>query len=237
MIKSLLFWLAFPFVIPQAIRVKKKAPRFADAKGDFEGAIGSGERLKFLAIGDSIIAGVGTSHISLSWMGQTVKYLSDTLASEVHWQRIAESGAKLQKINQSIFIKSIEPNVDVILISVGVNDVTGLTSLSQWQNQLHIMLKTLKQHSPESIIAISGIPPMHLFPLLPQPLRYVLGLRARTLDELIQLSIKKYEKVIHIPIEIDLDPKNFSEDGYHPSKIGCQKWAELTASMIVAELR
>ena len=236
MIKSIVFWTFFPFVIPQALKVKKSAPRFADAIGGDEGVFGKGESVKVLGIGDSIIAGVGTSHISKSWLGQTCKYLNDQMNTKIKWQKFSETGAKLAKINQSLLSRINNSSYDIILISVGVNDVTGLTHLSKWKAQLHFMLTTLKQQSPDSLIAISGIPPMHVFPLLPQPLRFLLGLRAKLFDEAIHKVVKEYEKVIHIPIEIDLNPKNFSDDGYHPSEYGCQKWGEDTAQLIVKHI-
>ena len=236
MFKSLVFWAVFPFVIPQALKVRKNAPRFADAEGEIEGFIGKGKPVKLLGIGDSIIAGVGTSHVSKSWMGQTGKCLSEQLRSQIDWTKMAETGAKLEKINLKFLNKMQNHRFDIVIISVGVNDVTGLSKISKWKQQLNLMLKTIKTQSPNSIVAISGLPPMHVFPLLPQPLRYLLGLRAKIFDEVIQKVIKPYDKVIHIPIEIEPDPKNFSDDGFHPSEYGCQKWGEVTAEMIVKEV-
>ena len=235
MFKSLIFWIAFPFVIPQALKVRKNAPRFTDAEGGEIGIVGTGHSIKVLGVGDSIIAGVGTSNVSKSWLGQTCYYLSEQLNAQIQWTRIAESGANLAKINLNTIDQLKEGRFDFIIISVGVNDVTGLSGLRKWAGQLHEMLRYLKSHSPDSIIVLSGVPPMHVFPLLPQPLRYLLGLRAKSFDEVIRQVIKSYYKVIHLPIEIDPDPKNFSDDGFHPSEYGCQKWGEATAESIIVE--
>lgn len=50
MIRRVLFWTLFPFVLPQAIRIRNNAPRFPGAGGQREGATGKGTRLNLLAI-------------------------------------------------------------------------------------------------------------------------------------------------------------------------------------------
>ena len=64
-VRRALFWLLLPLMIPQALRVRRTAPRFAGASGEDAGVcdVAMGEedapRLRLLAIRHYIIAGVG----------------------------------------------------------------------------------------------------------------------------------------------------------------------------------
>ena len=59
--RNLLFWGLFPFALPQAVYVRRTAPRFAPPDCAPSGRVGSGPPLKIVGIGDSIIAGVGAA--------------------------------------------------------------------------------------------------------------------------------------------------------------------------------
>ena len=142
-----------------------------------------------------------------------------------------ETGAKIDQVTRNY--QSIESEQqDVILVSVGVNDVTGLTFLRPWRKNLKALIHLLRSDSPDALIIFSGIPPMGVFPLLPQPLRFLLGMRAKTLDLEMQKIIADHSRVMHLPIEIEMDPNNFSEDGYHPSAAGVAQWCRSLAEQL-----
>ena len=64
MMRTVLFWGLFPFVLPQAILLRKNAPGFFEAGGPKEGYVGAGRNFNLIAIGESIIAGVGARNPS-----------------------------------------------------------------------------------------------------------------------------------------------------------------------------
>jgi hypothetical protein len=53
----------FPVLLSQAFALRRHALTLVPAAGPGTGRIGRGEPLRFLAIGDSIIAGVGASRV------------------------------------------------------------------------------------------------------------------------------------------------------------------------------
>ena len=71
-----------------------------------------------------------------------------------------------------------------------------------------------------SEIAVAGLPPLHDFPLLPQPLRATFGMRARVLDDVARQVIADCENALHVPVDFEPEPERFAPDGYHPSEIG-----------------
>lgn len=238
--RSLIFWLLFPWLIPQALYVRQTAPRFAPAGGPTEGSVGNGnsksesKQVRLLAIGDSIVAGVGASELSKALIGQTAAALAESIDARVSWQAIGASGYDCGKILELLVPKLPHTSADYIIVSVGVNDVTGLTGLGAWRKNLSELLRQLRAHSPQATIAVAGLPPLHGFPLLPQPLRAVLGIRARSLDHAAIAVARRFPGAVHVPLDFDPDPSGFAGDGYHPSEESYVTFGRFMADGLIA---
>lgn len=226
--RNALFWSALPFLLPQALYVRQTAPRFAPAAGPTSGAVGEGAPRTLLAIGDSIVAGVGASELPKAMVGQTASALAASLDCRVHWQALGVSGYTSTKILEGLLPQLPVSPIDFIVVSMGVNDVTGLTTLPQWPRNVAELHNGLRAHSPDAQIAYVGLPPLHGFPLLPQPLRAVFGLRGRALDEALGDTIDDFANCKHVLIDFDPKTGKFADDGYHPSEAG---YAELGAQL------
>ena len=232
--RNVLFWGVFPFLLPQALYVRKTAPRFAPAGGPAEGVCGAGVQTRLLAVGDSIIAGVGASTLSNALVGQTASALAASLDGSVAWRAMGASGYTAATVLRRLVPELPDVAYDYVVVSVGVNDITGLTTLRQWRQNLTLLLEKLRAHSPNAVIAVAGMPPLHHFPLLPQPLRATFGLRGRSFDEAARELIAGQANTVHVPIEFDPDPRKFSPDGYHPSE---ESYAEFGQGMADALLQ
>ena len=224
--RNLLFWGLIPFLAPQALYVRRTAPRFDGAEGPRTGTVGEGRGYRLLAVGDSIIAGVGATHISNALVGRTAAALAASLGGAVHWQAMGGIGYRAQKIMDEFLPALPVERADFIIVSVGVNDITGLTSLPNWRSRLERLLERLLEHSPGAVIAVAGVPPLGKFPLLPQPLRAVAGLRAETFEASCREVISKYPDCIHVPVAFDFSPEKFAADGYHPSEESYRRFGE-----------
>ena len=218
MLRSVLFWGSVPLVGLQALRVRRRAPRFAGAGGPAEGAEGAGSARRLVAIGDSIIAGVGAAALSEALVGQTARALAETLPARVEWIARGRIGANAGQALRELLPELPAAPADFFLVSVGVNDVTSLSTRAAWRRNLDALLAALRAHSPEAIIAMVGVPPMRRFPLLPQPLRALLGLRAEQFDGIARRVIENHPRALYLPLDIDPSPDQFAADGYHPSQ-------------------
>ncbi len=216
--KSVLFWGLVPLLLPQALYVRRTAPRFAAAGGPSKGTSGDGEQARLLAIGDSIIAGVGATELSRALVGQTANALATSLDCRVSWQALGVSGYNSSKVLDRLVPQLREPAADYIIVSIGVNDVTGLTTLRKWRRNLSLLLNELRTHSPDAVIALAGMPPLHGFPLLPQPLRATFGMRGRSFDDVARKVVDRLPNTVHVPVDFEPDPQKFALDGYHPSE-------------------
>jgi lysophospholipase L1-like esterase len=232
--RNVVFWGLLPLLAPQALYVRRTAPRFAPAAGPPHGIVGEGPEKRLLAIGDSIIAGVGAPTLDDALVGQTATALASRLNGRVRWQAFGVPGFNSRKVLDSLLPRLPGEAADFIIVSVGVNDITGVKTISTWRANLRQLLSRLLAHSPGAMIGIAGMPPMHGFPLLPQPLRAVAGLRAHSFDQVGQAVARSFDRVVHVPVDFDPDPAMFAADGYHPSAESYRLFGEAMAVRLVS---
>ncbi len=227
-----LFWAGFALSLPQALMVRRRALRLGPAEGPTTGRYGRGERCRLVGIGDSIIAGVGAGQTEAMLTAQVARAWAEHDGVEVEWQAFGRNGIDAAAITSKLVPRLPPLPVDRFLVSVGVNDVTGLRSLYRWRADLARLLEALKLHSPDAAICLLAIPPMERFPALPQPLAATLGLRARAFNRAARNCIAGQPRIGH-PEYSNLDPLNasdFAEDGYHPNAESCRRMAQLLAA-------
>lgn len=233
--QRLVFWLLLPLSAMQGLWIRRTALRLPEASGARAGIVGQGEELHLLALGDSIIAGVGTGSVAKSMPVQFAQALASTRKCSVRWQVIGANGANISDLRRSIHQLTGQQHADLILISIGVNDVTGLSSTRQWRYQVNQLVSQLNEKWPRARVIFVGLPPMGKFPLPPQPLRFTLGQRASTLDSIAAEIITKQELMLHVPTEINPGEQEFCEDGFHPSAESCAYWASVLAQRFEAD--
>ena len=157
MLRLSLLWgfalMLMPALLIQGWWVKKRAIRMGPAYGPSrgfaaeeknqsrkrDGATVSSETtnqpLKLLGLGDSVIAGVGLASTELTVTARLADRLNQYLGRAIDWRILGEDGAKISD-TQRLLAATESGSFDWIVVSVGVNDVTGLTSLVRWQQGL-----------------------------------------------------------------------------------------------------
>ena len=235
--QALAFWLSFPWVIPQGLWLKHTAARFPEAEGPREGVIGNFQpKQRFLALGDSVIAGVGHESTGTTLAYSLASSLSEKSQSSIEWQLVGRSGFDSGEIIEQLLPEVAAQPFDFIFISTGVNDVTNMVSATRWQANLLTLFKYLRAHSPNAVIALCGVPPMDKFPLIPKPLNRVLGLRASLLASVGE-RLCSQQSCIYIPVPTLLSDESFAHDGYHPSPMVCQQWSQQLADELLNPIK
>jgi lysophospholipase L1-like esterase len=231
LLRRTVFWGGLPLVALQGLRVRRRALRFPPAAGVDHGSIGDGPVLRLLAFGDSIIAGVGAPTLDVALIGRYAASLAHDAGRCVQWRACGRSGAHAGELRAQMQA-SAAPVCDVALISIGVNDVTGLRRRARFAADLRAAIALLQQANPEVALVLAGLPPLHAFPLLPQPLRALFGLRARSLDAVLR-EIAVAHGALHLPMERPPGPGRFADDGFHPNPLGYAEWGAALAEATV----
>lgn len=226
----------FPVVLSQAFALRRHALNFVPAAGPREGKIGRGEPLHFLAIGDSIIAGVGARRVTQSTVGHVARFMSGRLSREINWQAAGMIGAGARRVRRDV-VPLLPPRpFDAILVSVGVNDVLKLERSARFRRQVLKLLRDLRAHSPHAVIAFLGLPPLDEFPKLRRPLRWIVGFRVRRFDAAAREALARVPNVMHIPVKFSPRPDMFSDDGLHPSETSQRRLAKIIAGALTPRL-
>ncbi len=218
-----------PLLAAQALYVIRQALVLPEPEGPRTGVIGRGVPLRLLILGDSSVAGVGASHQSHALSGRLPPLLAKH--HQVSWQLTAQTGATSASTLRTLADLPEQP-FDAAFIGLGVNDVTRLTPPKLWLKRQHALHALLRSRFQVKHILRSGLPPMGHFPLLPQPLRHVLGKDAKRLDTALATLCAADETLSYIPLNLPFEPKYIARDGFHPSEAAYAKWAELIAPHI-----
>ena len=213
-----------PVIVPQGIWTNLRVPTLPEPPGAREGCAGDGPPLKLLVIGDSAAAGVGVSHQDEALLGQVVSRLAGRF--QVEFGLHAKTGYTTSDILRHL--DEIEPRAyDVALTSLGVNDVLALTSRGTWLARQRRLRQLLREKFGVRLLVISGLPPIHSFPALPQPLRWHLGSRATEFNE-------AHADTGLVNLRFSADASMMASDGFHPGAPIYAEWAERAARIILS---
>lgn len=240
--RGLVYWPLFGLLLPQAIWLRRTAPRFAPAAGATHGLISHPSHppatpIRLLALGDSIIAGVGAGQLQQALVGQTAQALSDRMQQSVDWVACGRSGYAAAAIRNKLLPKAPSQPFDVVLVSTGVNDVLSGCSGRQWKAELHALHAAIQQHSPQALTVFCGVPPMGQFPRVPQPLRALFGARAAYFNRLLAQQVSQWPTAEQVNIKRSLSADLFADDGFHPSEAGYARYGARVAEAMAGRLK
>lgn len=216
-------------LLAQALAVRRSARQLPEPPGPRQGRAGAGHPLRLLIVGDSSAAGVGAATQDKALSGQLVRQLARRF--EVDWRLEAATGATTADTIRRIEALAHEP-FDVVVTAVGVNDVTRAVPTKRWVAQQRALIGLIRGKLNAKHILMTGVPPMGQFPLLPNPLRWVLGQQANRLDTHLAGITATVPQASHIRVDFNLDPRFAAADGYHPSEDAYALWAGTLAHHI-----
>jgi len=235
------FWglllLLSPLLAVQAVWTVLRTPRLPEAEGSRRGSVTAATdqpALQLLIAGESTAVGVGVTTLERAVAGRLAVELAERTQRCVHWQVLGANGASIARVAALLAATPAPSGATLALLPMGVNDTVKLTSLAGWRRGLRAATDALRD-AGVAHIAFASVPPVGWFTALPQPLRWVLGMRARQLDRvLLEWAMAAGEDVHFLPIRFPMAPQLLAEDGYHPGEEGYRVWASLLADQLVA---
>lgn len=218
-----------PLLLLQGMHTRRVTPKLPEAEGERDGVAGDGTPLRLLIIGDSAAAGVGAVTQNEALCGRLVSRLAADY--RVQWKLLARSGLDSQAL-LALLEQHGPESFDVVLLSIGVNDVTSNLAVEQWiERQQRLMTLLCEQFAVKQIV-VSALPPMHLFPALPQPLRWYLGWRARVFNRHLADLAQRVDQCTMLTINLAPQTGLMASDGFHPGPRIYSQWADDAAQII-----
>jgi lysophospholipase L1-like esterase len=227
-----------PVLLAQARRTARRIPRLDPASGPDGGAAhGSGPPLRLMVIGESTAVGVGAVTHTEALPGFVAEAVKDQLDRTVTWCVCGRNGATARKLITDVIPTLRDPAPDLVVLTVGVNDLLRRRPLDKWSVDVTELVATLRDRYCRGRLLVAGLPPVQQFAALPQPLRFVLGARARAMDRVLRETVLAHGAT-HVPMDESSarDPSLFASDGFHPSPAGYRAWASVLAQAAVRYL-
>jgi lysophospholipase L1-like esterase len=115
------------------------------------------------------------------------------------------------------------PQADLAVVVTGVNDVVDQVPSSHAVRARERITNLLRNRGGAQHVVFCPLPPVHEFPSLPQPLRWIAGADAqrhnRALREWVSLRHAAAGDVSTLRLdEVHLNRDNMADDGFHPGE-------------------
>ncbi len=253
--------LLAPIYLYQGRKVKRDTLRLPEPKGircgqlKLNASSDNRQTLSVMIVGDSAAAGVGSETQQEALAGKLIPALQQQALinsafsanfNELTWSVQATTGHTSFDILRRLYVlpKPSQP-LDVMVISVGVNDTTSNVSVNKWRQQIEDIITIAHRKFDVSHLIFVRLPQMAQMPALPAPLSNFIGAKALKLDEILQQVCAEQNGVTYMntdfarmieehangaPIDISI---MFADDGFHPSSLMYGYWAQQLAELIV----
>ena len=215
---SLVLKLALsPLLVAQAVRTRSRVPRLPEAEGDRHGEHGQGPLLRLLITGDSSAAGVGVVRQQDALAGQIVPLLAEACGARVRWRLVARAGITTAQ-TLHLLQREQPPAADVAVVVTGVNDVVDQIPSHHAVSARESLANWLRNGMEVQHVVFAPLPPIHHFPALPQPLRWIAGSDARRHNAAMRRWVATRSDVSCAELDVQLNRGVMAEDGFHPGE-------------------
>jgi len=183
-----------------------------------------GSVLMYVVMGDSTAAGRGARY---GIAQRTAEHLSRSYS--VNMVNLGISGARLAGVVQEELSEAIKLKPDLVLLSIGANDITNFTSAKKLKLSLDKILNELASCNSHMQVVVTGSADLGTVPRFLQPLRWVAGWETQRVNKVIE-SVTKSHRAIWTPLaeetgpSFEKDPTLFDTDKFHPNDRGYAVW-------------
>ena len=226
-----------PVLLLQGRRARKSALRLPEAEGPRHGCIpypDCADPLDLLFLGDSTMAGVGVNSQTEALGFLTATEVSLRLRRSVRWQVIAKSGLIVSQA--AMLLEHRELRADVLITALGGNDVLGQTSPHDFIEAYKTLIATVRSQNPACLAVVSGLPPLHITPAIPHPLRWFFGVCAKRLDRRLRRYLRKRLRASFVSLQWAADKTRLAADRFHPGDGLYREWSQRLALGIARDL-
>ncbi len=188
----------------------------------------SAHKLTYVAIGDSLTAGVGVDTYQNSYPYHIAEKIAGTGAN-VHLIPLAIPGVRSEYVLSHFVEPVIAKNPDIITLLIGVNDIHGKVPLAEFETQYAQILESLTQKTHAQVYAIN-LPYIGTPDLISVPFRLYFNWRTQQYNDVIQKLATQYHVTyidlyaVHQPYA--LDNTYYATDLFHPNAVGYSLWSK-----------
>ncbi len=187
-------------------------------------------RITYVAIGDSLTAGVGVTSST-----DTFPYLLSkkwaTSGKNIELLNLAVPGARSQDVIDSQLQKTIDTDPDIVTVLIGINDIQGFVSADTFKQNEEKIINELTSRTDAKIILVN-IPYLGTDDLIPWPYNWIYHIRTREFNDIIK-NIAQKKNLILVDLYTATKEQStrhseyYSVDQLHPSAKGYKQWSDI----------
>ena len=223
-----------PVLKLQATHLRRNAVRLPEPDGLREGTVGTDENqvgLGVLVVGDSSAASVGVAHQKDGLAFQIASQISARIGRRVQWQLVAKNGTTTESVNGLLEAHTLRP-AEVLVLCLGGNDVFRQRRPQEFIDAYRNLIQKLSSSVRAKLVIINGLPPVHVLPAMPQPLRWYLGKYAHRLDGYLREFAASEPHFRYVSLQWAAVPADLASDRFHPSKKQYIEWGRRVADCV-----
>ena len=192
---------------------------------------GTGAKIKYVALGDSLTAGVGADTFKEIYPYLIAKKINETDGSNVTLENFSAPGAKTQDLINVLLEPAVKSKPDIITLLIGVNDIHNHIGLEQFKKNYQVILDRLTKETSAKIYLIN-IPRIGSNTIILPPLNFYFDVETDRYNEVIKELAKTYNLTyidLNSPTKdlLKKDGAHYSVDSFHPSAVGYKLWAQI----------
>lgn len=181
--------------------------------------------IKYVALGDSLTAGVGSQDQKKTFPYVFAQSL-EKKGNVVILVNLSQSGAKSKDVLQYQVSQALQENPDYITLLIGINDIHSLVQVGEFEKNFQEIVKQLNVENKAKII-ILNLPYLGSGQLVLPPYSLLLDFQTKRYNDIIQKVASSYNLPV---VDLYTQTKNnqtYSADQFHPSGKGYILWGRL----------
>jgi len=196
--------------------------------------------VRYVALGDSTVEGVGASSPDHNYVSQ----LHERLRAVYPTARVVNlgaGGATSTDVLRRQLDRAIELRPHLVTLSIGPNDITLRIPLTTYERNLDTILARLRDETP-AVAVVNLIPDLVVTPRFRSHReRETVGRQTVLFNEALERRSRAHgAELVDLygasQREVPVRPELIGADGYHPSDVGYARWAELVWAQIQARI-
>jgi len=186
---------------------------------------------KYVALGDSLTAGLGSNDVHKTMVYQYAQQLS-TAHGKVDVINLGQPGATTVDLINSQLQPAIETNPNYITLLIGVNDIHANYAVSKYKTNLNYILQELLTKTSAKVVLIN-LPYLGSRKLTHFPLNIILDSRTKQFNRVVELLAQDRNRIklvdLYTGTRLSFSHNNslYSADLFHPSEAGYMLWSTI----------
>lgn len=183
--------------------------------------------IRYVAVGDS--TGVGVGARDGGYVIRLFRFIN-SVKPDSKLTNLCFSGATTSDVIRDQLDSALKANPNLVTLAIGINDIGHGVSKDQFGRNYELILSMLRARTNARIV-VANIPDISSAPRIPEFMRAEYQQQIVEFNGIVEGTAARHRVTVFDVFtltqrELREHPEYFSHDGFHPSDLGYQLWAE-----------